>query len=49
MVRDKYAPGLLELDKLGHESLAMAMEKYAKDVAEGDMGAGGAEGKKCGA
>ena len=48
MVRDKYAPGLLELDKLGHESLAMAMVNYAEDVAEGDMGAGGAEGNKRG-
>ena len=44
MVRDKYAPGLLELDRMGHGFWTRVMELYNEEVAEGDMGAEGAEG-----
>ena len=42
MVGEKRAPGFLELDKLGRGFWAMAIDEYGEDVAEGDMGAGGA-------
>jgi|GWRWMinimDraft_5_1066013.scaffolds.fasta_scaffold34413_2 hypothetical protein len=44
MVRDRYAPGLLEIDRMRDGSWEGVMELYNEEVAEGDMGAGGGEG-----
>jgi len=43
MVKEKYAPGMLEIGRMGGDVWTEAMELFNKEFAEGDVGAGGGE------